>query len=107
VADFSGDGHPDYVLYNASTHQTAIWYLNNNVYLGGAYGPTLPSGWSLVGATDFNGDDHPDYLLYNASTRRTAIWYLNNNVFGRRCVRPDHPVGVELDRTLSDLLSGC
>jgi hypothetical protein len=29
VIDFNGDGHPDYVLQNVSTLQTAIWYLNN------------------------------------------------------------------------------
>src|SRR6185437_8162806 len=33
VADFNGDGHPDYVLRNPSTRQTAIWYLNNNVFI--------------------------------------------------------------------------
>ena len=33
TADFNGDGKPDYVLYNGSTRQTAIWYLNNNVYV--------------------------------------------------------------------------
>jgi N-acetylneuraminic acid mutarotase len=76
--DFNGDGHPDYVLNNASTRQTAIWYLNNNVYIGGAYGPTLPAGWSLVGAADFNRDGHPDYALFNLNTHTTAIWYLNN-----------------------------
>jgi hypothetical protein len=48
TADFNGDGKPDYVLYKASTRQTAIWYLNNNVFVGGHYGPTLPGGWSLV-----------------------------------------------------------
>jgi hypothetical protein len=37
------------VLYKANTRQTAIWYMNNNVFVGGAYGPTLPAGWSLVG----------------------------------------------------------
>jgi hypothetical protein len=36
------------VLYNASTRQTAIWYLNNNLLIGGAYGPTLSAGWSLA-----------------------------------------------------------
>jgi hypothetical protein len=36
------------VLYEASTRQTAIWYLNNNVFVSAAYGPILPAGWSLV-----------------------------------------------------------
>jgi hypothetical protein len=48
TADFNGDGKPDYVLYNASTHQTAIWYLNNNVFVSSAFGRTLPVAWSLV-----------------------------------------------------------
>jgi hypothetical protein len=48
VADFNGDGHPDYVLYRASTRQTAIWYLNNNIFSGSGFGPTLPAGWNLV-----------------------------------------------------------
>ena len=43
VADFNGDGKPDYVLGNPGTGQTAIWYLNNNVYAGGA-GPPNSSG---------------------------------------------------------------
>jgi hypothetical protein len=44
----NGGGKPDYVLYNASTRQTAICYMNNYVRVGAAYGPTLPGGWSLV-----------------------------------------------------------
>jgi YVTN family beta-propeller protein len=79
--DFNGDGKPDFVLYNANTRQTAIWYLNNNVYVSGAYGPTLPSGWQLVAAGDFNSDRKPGYVLYNPTTRQTAIWYMNNNVY--------------------------
>ena len=81
ISDFNGDGHPDYVLENAITGRTAIWYLNNNVFISGAPGPTLPTGWALAGVADFNGDGHPDYVLENASTRQTAIWCLNNNVF--------------------------
>ncbi len=46
TADFNGDGNPDYLLYNAGTRQTAIWYLNNNVFVSAAFGPTLPAGWS-------------------------------------------------------------
>ena len=56
VADFDGDGHPDYVLQNFETHQTAIWYLNNDVFTDGVSGPTLPPAstssqlsWDLVG----------------------------------------------------------
>jgi hypothetical protein len=49
AADFNGDGHPDYVLYKSSTRETAIWYLNNSVFVSSGSGPTLPAGWSLVG----------------------------------------------------------
>jgi FG-GAP-like repeat len=80
ATDFNGDAEPDYLLYNPSTRQTMIWYLNNNVLIGSANGPTPWTGWSLVGAADFNGDAKPDYLLYNPSTRQTMIWYLNDNV---------------------------
>ena len=85
MADFDRDGHPDYVLQNANTHQTVIWYLNNNVLTRGAFGPTLPSGWFLGAVGDFNGDGKPDYLLYTrvGSNFPTAIWYLNNNVHRR------------------------
>jgi hypothetical protein len=77
VADFNGDGHPDWVLRNAGTSQTAIWYMNNNVFGSGAYGPTLAAGWGLRGAADFNSDGHPDYGLFTFTTRQTAIWYLS------------------------------
>ena len=79
--DFNGDGKTDYVLQNVSTRQTALWYLNNNIFLGGASGPTIPAGWSLVDVADFNGEGKPDYALFNPTTRQTAIWYMNNNAF--------------------------
>src|SRR5439155_1448475 len=77
LADFNNDGYPDYVLYNASTRQTAIWYLNNNVFVSGGFGPTLPVNWNVVGVADFNRDGHRDYLLFNSSNHQTAIWYLS------------------------------
>src|SRR5581483_10623897 len=97
--DFDLDGKTDYVLYNASTLQTAIWYLNNNVYRSGAIGPTLPLGWSLVNTTDFNGDGKPDYVLFNMSTRQTAIWYLNGNVYVGGGYGPSVPIGWQLVST--------
>ena len=93
VADFNGDGHSDYLLFNSSTRRTAIWYLNNNVLSSGLYGPTLPVGWTVVGVAGFNGDVKPDYLLYNGSTRQTAIWYLNNNVLSSGLFGPAIPAG--------------
>ena len=94
--DFNRDGHPDYLLLKSSTGQTVIWYLNNNVLIGAASGPTLPAGWSLVGVADFNGDGHPDYLRFNASTRQTVIWYLNNNVLIGAALGPTLPAGWSL-----------
>ncbi len=44
VGDFNGDGKTDYLLFNAATRQSAIWYLNNNVFVGGVYGPTIATG---------------------------------------------------------------
>ena len=40
VADFNGDGERDYLLFNASTRQSAIWYLSGVTFVSGAYGPT-------------------------------------------------------------------
>ncbi|HEU5246468.1 MAG TPA: hypothetical protein VFU09_05200, partial [Candidatus Udaeobacter sp.] len=90
------DGHADYALFNPITRQTAIWYLSGVTFIGGAYGPTLPSGWALVATGDFNGGGNPDYVLYKASTRQTAIWYLNNNVFVSSAYGPTLPAGWSL-----------
>jgi hypothetical protein len=75
--DFNHDRKPDYVLYNASTRRTNVWYLNNNVYVGRAFGPILPAGWRLIDVADFNHDGNNDYALFNSSMRQTAIWYLS------------------------------
>ena len=93
VADFNGDGSPDYLVYNSSTQQTVIGYLDNNVLIGSASGPTVPVGWSVVRVADFNGDGHPDYLLFNPTTRDTVIWYMNNNVHVTGNYSPTLPVG--------------
>ena len=93
VTDFNSDTRPDFLLSNPITHQTVIWYMNNNVHISGAYGPTLPAGWSVVGVADFNGDGHPDYLLFNANSRATVIWYMNNNVHVSGATGPTLPLG--------------
>ena len=99
VADFNSDGHPDYVLRNPGTHQTAIWYLNNNIYQGGALGPSITAGWSLDGVADFNRDVHPDYALFNATTDQTAIWYMSGPTRIASAYGPTLPGGWELVAT--------
>jgi len=96
TADFNANGKPDYVLYNANTRRTAVWYMNNNVFVGGAYGPTLPAGWRLRGVADFNRDGHPDYALFNSVTDRTAIWYLSGPTFIGSAYGPSLPSTWEL-----------
>jgi FG-GAP repeat len=99
VADFNGDGHPDWVVRNPGTRQTAIWYLNNNIFMSGALDPTLPAGWGLRGAANFNSDSHPDYGLFNLATRQTAIWYLLGPTFIGSAFGPTPPTGWALVAT--------
>ena len=53
TGDFNGDGKPDYVLYNASTRRTAIWYMNNNDYAGGCVRSHFASWLELSGSGGF------------------------------------------------------
>jgi hypothetical protein len=96
ISDLNGDSRPDYVLQRASTQQTGIWYLDNNVYAGSAEGPTLPPDWDVVAAADFNGDGHSDYLLYNASIHQTGIYYLHNNAYAGSTWGPTLPPGWDV-----------
>jgi hypothetical protein len=81
---------------NANAINTAIWYLNNNVQICSADGPTLPSGWFLFEVGDFNGDGKPDYVLKNFPTYQTALWYLNNNVRVGSAYGPTFPSGWDV-----------
>src|SRR5438094_2809965 len=99
VADFNNDGHPDWVVRNTSTRQTGIWYLDNNVFIGAAYGPTLTTGWGLRTVAAFNLDSHSDYALFAPSTNQTAIWYLSGPTFIRGAYGPRLPSGWEMVAT--------
>jgi FG-GAP repeat. len=96
VADFNGDGTPDLVVQRTSPHQTAVLYLNKNVVIGAALGPTLPAGWSLAGAADFNGDGHTDFALFNSATGQTAIIYLSGLTVVGAAAGPSLSPGWEL-----------
>src|ERR1043166_516864 len=79
ISDFNRDGHPDYVLQNACTGKTAIWYLNNNVYIGSDYARTLEASRKfLAGVAYLNRDGHPDYVFLDSTiSPDTEIWYLS------------------------------
>jgi hypothetical protein len=99
TTDFNSNGKPDFVLYNAGTHQTVVWYMNNNVHAGGGSGPTLPGGWSVVSVADFNRDGHPDYVLFKPSTREIVIRYLSGLTSLGSAYAPTPPSGWELVAT--------
>jgi hypothetical protein len=99
ATDFDQSGKPDYVLYNGGTRQTAVWYMNNNVFHGGVFSPTLPAGWNLIDVADFNSDGNPDYALFNPTTRNTAIWYLSGVSFIGGHLGPTLPSGWTLAAT--------
>jgi uncharacterized protein YbdZ (MbtH family) len=93
LTDFNSDARPDLLLSNAATRQTVLWYMDNNVRIGSASGPTLPAGWTVAGVGDFNRDGHPDYLLFNSVSHATVIWYMNNNVHVTSTPGPTLPGG--------------
>jgi hypothetical protein len=99
VIDFNGDGHPDWVVRNADSRQTAIVYLDNNVVIGAAFGPTLVGGWGLNGVADFNTDSHPDYALFAPLTLQTAIGYLSGPTLIGAAFGPTLPSGWALVAT--------
>jgi hypothetical protein len=76
--DFNGDGFTDYLLFNASSRRTAVWYLQGTAFAGGVLGPSLPAGWTVSCVADIDLDGGRDLVLFNSSTRQTAVWFLRN-----------------------------
>jgi FG-GAP-like repeat len=99
VADFNGDGHPDWVARNVMTRQTALVYLNDNIVIGAALGPTTATNLALTGAADFNVDTHPDYALFAPNTFQTKLWYLSGPTRIGTASGPTLPAGWELVTT--------
>ena len=93
VADFNGDGFPDYLLFQSSTGLTLIGYMSGPTVIGAAFGPTIPITWPLVATADLDGDGNPDYVLYNPTSGQTAIAYLANNILVNAALGPIIPAG--------------
>jgi hypothetical protein len=77
VADFNGDGKPDYYLFKPSTGALVVWLLNGNTLIGAATLPSPPPGWQLATLADLNADGKPDLVLSNPTTGSLAVWILN------------------------------
>jgi hypothetical protein len=99
TTDFNSNGNPDYVLYNTNTGATAVWYMNNSIFVSAAWGPTLPPGWNLATVADFNRDGFPDYALSIAATGQTVIGYLSGVTVIGAAVGPAVPHGWALVAT--------
>lgn len=79
VADFDGNGVPDLVWQNDSTHQVTV------DYYGGSGGAKLVGwswlnsagvpGWTVAGAGDFDGNGTPDLVWMNTQTRQVTVHY--------------------------------
>lgn len=79
VADFNGDGVPDLVWENDTTHQVTVHYYGG---AGGAVeqgwnwlNATGVSGWHVAAAADFNGDGVPDLVWENDTTHQVTVNY--------------------------------
>ena len=96
ISDFNGDGHPDYVLQNANTGQTAIWYptitCSSATFTGQLFRPT--GGWWVWRISTATGIQI--MLAHIPSTRQTAIWYLSGPTFIRGAYGPTPPSGWAL-----------
>jgi hypothetical protein len=95
AGDFNSDGQPDYVLFNSSTRQTTVWYLDGVTYTGGANVKAASPGWALQGVADFDQDGQLDLVFSNASGQ-TQIWYLNGVTFRSSLSGPKLPAGSYL-----------
>jgi hypothetical protein len=104
--DFDRDEFTDFLLFNSSTLRTAIWYFRGSAFVSGAFGPSLPAGWAIVGVADFDQNGAPDYLLFRPSTRQTAIWYLNDARFIGGSLGPTLPAGWKLVTAVDINLDG-
>jgi hypothetical protein len=91
LADFNGDGNADILWHHADTHETQMWFMNQErlvrrgTVLGEDGDPVfIGPPFRIVGAADFDGDGKSDILWYNDITGETQIWFMNQERLVRR-----------------------
>jgi ELWxxDGT repeat protein len=75
--DFADDGRADVFWRNATTGQTAIWFMKSNGTYTPAVSPTVAAPWQPAAFGDFDGDARADVFWFNPSSGETSIWLMN------------------------------
>jgi hypothetical protein len=80
VGDINKDGKQDFVLFNSTTGDIYIYYVDGGTILGGQAGGKVGGNeWKIMGVADLNGDGSPDYLWQNQFFGRLYVWYMGFN----------------------------
>jgi hypothetical protein len=75
--DFTGDGKPDLVLWNAATGARSLWTMNGTSRAAISALPSGSSAWQIMTTADFNADGHADLIFQNFTTGGRTIWLMN------------------------------
>jgi hypothetical protein len=81
VGDFNRDGKPDILWHHSFSGQIVLWYMDNNVLLGGTF--ATPNGlsdvgWQVVAVGDYNADERPDIVWRHIGSGQNVVWFMNN-----------------------------
>ncbi|MDZ8055269.1 MAG: pre-peptidase C-terminal domain-containing protein [Aulosira sp. ZfuCHP01] len=73
------NSQPNLVWRNSATGENALWQMNGDSLLNGAYFNQLAdNNWKIEGTADFNRDGQSDIVWRNSATGENALWYMNN-----------------------------
>jgi len=79
--DFNGNtaGTSDILWRNSSSHDLAMWLMNNGTMSSGADLGVVSSVWSVAGTGDFNGDGNAD-ILWLDTGGNVAVWLMDGTL---------------------------
>ena len=90
--EFSGDGRPDFLLYNQTSRELVIWRMADQAVLSTEdfFDQRVAPSWTPVAVADMDGDSDPDLLLQQAATNLIVVWTMD----GRHVVSTENFVGA-------------
>jgi hypothetical protein len=87
--DYSGDGHPDLLWYNATSGKIVTWYLSPALVRTSGQFTTPPNAgdanWQVVAGSDFSRSSlpgtppvgSPDVVWRNATSGNQVVWHMD------------------------------